>query len=96
MSYVTPIGEQHTCTWQLALLPFPTTQPTSTSFNFLPREIEHCADPQEVSLGCLAEPITFTGYEPKDLAGNEDLRVEPLFFHRPTAASAYDFSGKHR
>ena len=35
---------------------FPATQPTS----FLPREIEHCADPQEVSLRHLAEPTTFT------------------------------------
>ena len=58
--------------------------------NFFPREIEHCADPPEVSLGYLVEPTTCAGYEPKDLAGNEDFRVKPLFFHRPSIASTYD------
>ena len=58
--------------------------------NFIPREIEHCADPPEVSLGHLVEPTTCAGYEPKDLAGNEDFRVKPFFFHRPRKASTYD------
>ena len=75
--------EQHTFTWHVHSF-------LAKDSNFLPREIEHCADPQEVSLGYLAEPTTCTGYEPKDLAGNEDFRVKPLFFHRPRKASTYD------
>ena len=75
---------------------FPTTRPTSTSFNLLPGEVEPCADPQHVSVGYLAESITSTGYEPehltedKDLAEHEDLRVRPLFFHRQSIASTCD------
>ena len=44
----------------------------------------------------MAEPTTFTGYEPKhlaehqDLAEHEDLRVKTLFFHRPSIASTCD------
>ena len=77
-----------TCT-----LSFPTARPTSTSSNLLPGEIEPCADPQHVGIGNLAEPRTFTSYEPnhlaehQDLAEHEDLRVKTLFFHRPSTAS---------
>ena len=44
-----------TCT-----LSFPTARPTSTSSNFLSCEIEPSADPRHVSIGCLAQPTTFT------------------------------------
>ena len=49
-----------------------------------------------MSIGCLVEPTTFTGYEPKhlaednQLAEHEVLRVKPLFFHQPSIASTYD------
>ena len=85
MSFVTPLmsgtPSPGTCAPS-----FPTTRPTSTSSDFLPSETNPCADPQEVSLGYLAELTIFTGHEPKDLAGNEDLRVKPLVFHRPRKA----------
>ena len=55
MSYVTPLmsgtPSPGTCAPS-----FPTTRPTSTSSDFLPSETIPCADPQEVSLGYLAEP----------------------------------------
>ena len=49
-----------------------------------------------MSIGYLAEPTTFTSYEPKhlaeekDFAEHEDSRVKPLFFPRPNVASTYD------
>ena len=49
--------EQHTFTCTPS---FSTIRPTSISSNFLPGEIEPCADPRHVSIGCLADPITFT------------------------------------
>ena len=76
-------NEEHTFTWHMHSF-------LAKDSNFFPREIEHCADPPEVSLGYLVEPTTCAGYEPKDLAGNEDFRVKPLFFHRPSIASTYD------
>ena len=67
------------------------TRPTLTSSNFLSSETEPCHDPQQVSIGYVADPNTFTGCEPKeDLAENEDLRVKPLLFHRPSITSSYD------
>ena len=36
------------------------TRPTSTSSNLLFSETESCHDPQQVSIGCLADPTTFT------------------------------------
>ena len=55
--------------------------------------------------GAVAEPPSFTGYEPKQLAENQDhrhftedkqltdneeLRVKPLSFHQPITASTHD------
>ena len=88
--------EQHTFTLAPALLSFSTKRPTSTSSNFLSGEIEPCADPIHVSIGYLAEPATFTSYEPKHLAENKDLaehedsRVNSFFFHRPSTALTFD------
>ena len=75
--------EQHTFTWHMHSF-------LAKDSNFFPREIEHCADPPEVSLGYLVEPTTCAGYEPKDLAGNDRLRVKPLLCNRPSIASTYD------
>ena len=59
MSYTTPLMSSTpppgTCSPS-----FPTTRPSSTSFSLLPGEIEPCADPRPVSIGCLAEPTSFT------------------------------------
>ena len=49
-----------------------------------------CADLQQVSIGHMADVPPTAGYEPKDLAENDDLCVKPLFFHRPSMASTYD------
>ena len=54
------------------------------------REINPCHDPQQVSVGCLADVPPTTGYEPKDLAENDDLCVKPSFFHRPSVTSTSD------
>ena len=77
--------ERHTFTWHLHS--FPHNDTTLTSSNFLSSETNPCADPQEVSIGYLADPTTRTGYEPKDLVENEDPRVKPLFFHHPIAST---------
>ena len=74
----------------LALLPFPRHDLPQLPLSSFP------ADPRHVSIGHLAEPTTFTGYEPKhltgdkDLAEHEDLGVKPSFFHRPSTASTHD------
>ena len=94
MSYTTPLISS-TLSFGTCTPSFPTTRSTSTSSNFFSGEIEPCADPRRVSIGYLAEPTTFTGCEPKhftenkDLAEHQDLRVKPLFFHRPSIASTY-------
>ena len=81
--------EWHTSTWHLqSFLHTDTT--TSTCSHFLSSETELCHDPQQVSIGYLADPTNFTGYKPKDLSENEDLRVKPLLFHRPSLTSTYD------
>ena len=38
----------------------------------------------------MADVRTSVGYEPKDLADNDDLCVKPLSFHRPSITSTYD------
>ena len=38
----------------------------------------------------MADVPPTAGYEPKDLAENDDLCVKPLFFHRPSITSTYD------
>ena len=59
--HVTPLmtrtPSSGTCT------PFTTTRPTSTSSNFLSRETNPCADPQQMSTCYLADPTTFTFQE---------------------------------
>ena len=64
-----------------------------------------CGDLRPHLSGALAEPPSFTGYEPKQLAKkqdhrhftedkrfaeHEDLRVNPLFFHRLSVVSTHD------
>ena len=48
------------------------------------------SDPQQASIGNVADVRTCTGYEPKDLAENDDLCVKPVFFHRPSISWTYD------
>ena len=87
-----------TCTPSLTL-------PTSLSSDPLLGELQICADLRQLERGSLAERPSFTSYEPKDhklftedkylseyqdLAEHEDLRVKPLFFHRPSKASSSD------
>ena len=64
-----------------------------------------CEDLRPQLSGALAEPRPFAGYEPKQVAEDqdykhftgdrqlterEDLRVKPLSFHQPSTASTYD------
>ena len=54
-------------------------------------EIYHCGDPIIESFGPLADLHSPAGYEPKDLAEEDDpVQVRPLFFHRPSMTSTYD------
>ena len=54
-------------------------------------EIYHCDDPVNVSFGSLADLHSPSGYEPKDLAEEDNpVQVKPLFFHRPSMTSTYD------
>ena len=64
MSYVTPLMSSTPSPGTCAPS-FPKTRPPLKSSILLPGEIEPCADPQHVGIGYLAEPKTFTGYEPK-------------------------------
>ena len=68
---------------------YPSARPTSTSPIVHSSEMDPCHDPQ-VSIGSMADVPPTTGYEPKDLAENDDLCVNPLFFHRPSITSTYD------
>ena len=44
-----------------------------------------------MSFGSLADMHSPTGYEPKDLAEEDNpVQVEPLFFHRSSKTSTYD------
>ena len=54
-------------------------------------EIYQCDEPINVSFGYLADLHSPAGYEPKDVA-EEDNPVQggPLFFHRPSMTSLYD------
>ena len=54
-------------------------------------EIYDCDDPTNVSFGSLADLHSPTGYEPRDLAEEDNrAQVNPLFFHRPSMTSTYD------
>ena len=59
-------------------LSFTMTQPTSTSSGFLSGETEPCHDPQQVSIGYLADPTTFASYEPKDLAEKQRFTCQAV------------------
>ena len=91
MSYTAPLSTPGTCTPSLSL-----TQSSSPTSHTLLSELQPCADLRRPPSGALAEPPSLTGHEPKqlaehrDLAEHEDLRVKPLFFHRPSIASTYD------
>ena len=82
--------DQHIFHLAPALLPILRARPTSTSSTFHSSEINPCHDPQQASIGFLADVRTFTSYEPKVLAENVVLRVKPLFFHRPRKTSTCD------
>ena len=73
--------------------------------SFSQRAHKPCGDLRPQLSGALAELRPFTGYEPKQLAENqdhkhftedrqltehEDLRVKPLSFHQPITASTCD------
>ena len=85
MSYITPemTSTLSPCTRTLS---YPSERPTSTLFS---SEMNPCHDPQQASIGCMADALPPTVYEPKDLAEDDDLRVKPLFFHRPSITSTY-------
>ena len=101
MSYVTlHLTTPSTCTPSLS-------STLASSHGLHPPLSEHkpCGDPRPHLSGALAKPPSFTGYEPKQLAENqdhrqntedkqfaehEDLRVKPLFFHQLSIASTYD------
>ena len=68
----------------------PSSLPVSTFPTFHSSEINPCHDPQQASIGKMADVRTFTGYEPKDLAEKDDLCVKPSFFHRPSITLTYD------
>ena len=65
-------------------------RPTSTSPIVHSSEINPNHNPQQVSIGHMADVPTATSFEPKDLSENDDLCVKPLFFHRPSLTSTYD------
>ena len=69
---------------------YPSARPTSTSPIVHSGEINPCQDPQQVSIGCMADVPPTTVSEPKDLAENDDLCVKPWFFHTPSITSTYD------
>ena len=56
-----------------ALFLFPRHDLLPTYSNFFSGEIEFCADTRHVSVGYLAEPAIFTGYEPKHLARRQGV-----------------------
>ena len=89
MSYITPelTSTFSPCTRTPS---YPSARATSTSPSFHSGEINPCHDPQQASVGYVADVRTCTGYEPKDLAENDDLCVKPLFFHRPCISWTYD------
>ena len=79
------------------------------SFFPLLSEHKPCGDLRPHLSGALAGPRPFTGCEPKQLTENqdhrhvtedkqhtehEDLRVKPLSFQQPIAASIYDSAGR--
>ena len=101
MSYLTPhlsvAPTPSTCT--------PSLSSTQSSSHPPFSQLQPCAELQPYLSGSLAEPPSFTGYDSKQLAESqdhkhftednqlaehEDLRVKPLFFHRPSMASTYD------
>ena len=50
-----------------------------------------CADPSHMFFGPLAETHSPTGYEPKNLAEEDNsLLVKLMFFHRPSMTSTHD------
>ena len=96
MSYIAPLGV-------LSFLVFDTIFFTFPTYTF--SKLQPCADLRRPLSGALAEPPSFTGYELKQFAENQDhrhftedkqfaehqdLRVKPLFFHQPSTASTYD------
>ena len=89
MSYTTS-EMTSTCSTCTGTPSFPSARPTSISSTVHSSEMNPCHDPQQVSIGYMADLPPTAGYEPKDLAGNDDLCVKPLFFHRPSTTSTYD------
>ena len=69
---------------------YPSARPTSTSPIVHSSEINPCHDPQQASIGYMADVPPTTSYELKDLEENDDPRVKLLFFNRPSFTSTYD------
>ena len=87
------------------LMTLSTGTPSSHILNHSFCEHKPCEDRRPQLSGALAERRPFTGYEPKQLAvdqdykhitqegqftEHEDLRVKPLSFHQSITASTYD------
>ena len=70
MSYITPelTSTFSPCTRTPSS---PSARPTSTSSTFHSGEINPCHDPEQASIGYMADVRTSTGYEPKDLVEND-------------------------
>ena len=87
MSYITPemTSTFSPCTRTPSC---PSARPTSISPTVHSSEMKPCHDPQQVSIGYVADIPPTAGYEPKDLAENDDLCVKPLLFHRANSCSA--------
>ena len=72
MSYVTPemASRLSPCSRTRS---FPSARPTSVSPIVFSSEMNPCHDPQQVSIGFLADVPPTAGYEPKDLAEEDNL-----------------------
>ena len=69
---------------------YPSARLTSISPSVQSSAINPCHDPEQASIGYMADVPPTTGYESKDLQENDDLCVKPLFLHRPSIPSTYD------
>ena len=93
LSYVTP----HLITPSTGTPSLSSTLSSSHVLNPPLSEHKPCGDPRPPLSGALAEHRPFTGYEPRQLAENqdhkhftEDKQFNPLSSHQPITASTYD------
>ena len=68
----------------------PSIRPSTGPLQISSDENYHCDDPRNVSFGPLADLHAPTGYEPKDLAEEDNpVHVKPFFFHRQSMTSTH-------